>query len=330
MANEREAIKYDRMYRRYKRYSTKSHDAKVAKDNYNHYHNLFLTATGAPPKAPKVEYPPGAFLGPAAEEKDKSSYWLRIYQDPPNTEVEERHNPDTVRKNIPVTEKLPDPACGKDCVKSAKDIFSEANDKLAGLLPEDPDWAAYPKSLIRDPNTKEAVLDKALNMDAEDPIDNADFFFKGHADGKAVAEATGCDLGDEECLRKLGVWPGQVPSNKGAVMQTMTGPSDVHDTFVRAAQHLGDLVPDDPKWSEYPASLVQNRADTAYKVKMALDTKVNDPLDNADYGLVDGLDASPKVDEFRRELQAHTGCDVGELDCMHKFLDTKGVPAPVK
>ena len=28
----------------------------------------------------QVEYPAGAFLGPAAEEKDKSKYWLRIYQ----------------------------------------------------------------------------------------------------------------------------------------------------------------------------------------------------------------------------------------------------------
>ena len=28
--------------------------------------------------------------------------------------------------------------------------------------------------------------------------------------GKAVAEKTGCSLGDEDCLRKWGVWPGQV------------------------------------------------------------------------------------------------------------------------
>ena len=69
-------------------------------------------------------------------------------QDPPNTEVEARHNPDTVRKNLPVVEKLPDPACGKDCRPSAKDLFSKVNDKLSGLLPEDPDWSSYPKVVI--------------------------------------------------------------------------------------------------------------------------------------------------------------------------------------
>jgi len=58
-----------------------------------------------------------------------------------------------------------------------------------------------------------------------------------------VAEATGCDLGDEECLRKLGVWPGQVKSAKGAVMQTMKGPGDVYSAYDRAAKTLGDLVP---------------------------------------------------------------------------------------
>jgi hypothetical protein len=57
---------------------------------------------------------------------------------------------------------------------------------------------------------------------------------------------------------------------------------------------------------------------------------VNDPLDNADYGIVDGADASPKVAEFNRELNAHTGCAIGEVDCMDKFLLTKGVPATTK
>jgi len=329
VANEREAIKYDRLWRRYKRYATKSHEASVYKQNYNHYHNLYLKASGNPPKEPKATYPAGAFLGPAKKEKDKSQYWLRIYQDPPNSDVEAKHNPKTIRAHIPVVKKLPKADCGKGgCRQSAQAIFSEVNAKLDGLLPHDPDWSSYPKSLVRDPTTKKAVLDKALNMDVEDPIDNADIFSKYHDDGKAVAEATGCDLGDEDCLRKLGVWPGQVPSKKGAVMQTMTGPGDVFSTYQRAAKQLGDLVPGDPNWAKYPKSLVQSRKATAYKVKMALDTKVNDPLDNADYGIVDGLDASPKVDEFRRELRAHTGCDVGELDCMNKFLLTKGVPAP--
>ena len=138
-------------------------------------------------------------------------------------------------------------------------------------------------------------MDKALHVEAEDPIGNADVFDKGEPEGKAVVEATGCDLGDEECLRKEGVWPGQTKSDKGAVMQTMKGPKDVYDTYTRAAKHLGDLVPGDPNWAEYPGSLVQSRKTTAYKVSRALNTKVNDPLDNADYGIVDGADASPKV-----------------------------------
>ena len=55
-------------------------DGVLSSDNYKHYHTKFLAATGKPPAPPKVAYPKGAFLGPAAEEKDKSKYWLRIYQ----------------------------------------------------------------------------------------------------------------------------------------------------------------------------------------------------------------------------------------------------------
>jgi len=327
---QRTAIKYERLWRRYRNYQRKAKEAAVYKDTYKHYHDKFLAATGKPPAPPKVEYPKGAFLGPAGLPKDKSPYWLRIYQDPPNTEVEARHNPDTVRKNEPVVEKLPAPACGDKCRPAAKDLFSKVNDKLAGLLPDDPDWSSFPKALVRDPTSKQAKVDKALSIQAQDPINNADIDMSegDHADSKAVAEATGCDLGDEECLRKLGVWPGQVKSKKGAAMQTMTGPKDVYSTYNRAMKHLGDLVPDDPNWAEYPHSLVESRKATAYKVKRALDTKVNDPLDDADYGIVDGMDASPKVDEFKRELTAHTGCGMGEKDCVDKFLLTKGVPPP--
>jgi len=332
VASERQAIKYDRLWRRYKAYPTKAAQASAYKQEYTRFHNLYLAATGNTPKAPVVGYPAGAFLGPSKEEKDKSDYWLRVYQDAPNSEAEARHNPKTVRAHIPVVAKLPDADCGDakggGCRKSAQDLFSEVNTRLEGLLPDDPDWASYPKSLVADPTTKEAVLAKALKVRPFDPIDNADIFSKFHDDGKAVAEATGCDLGDEECLRKLGVWPGQVKSAKGAVMQTMKGPGDVYSTYDRAAKMLGDLVPGDPNWAKYPEALVQSRKATSYKVKRAMDTKVNDPLDNADYGIVDGLDASPKVDEFRRELRAHTGCDVGELKCMDKFLLTKGVAPP--
>ena len=52
---------------------------------------------------------------------------------------------------------------------------------------------------------------------------------------------------------------------------------------------------------------------------------MNDPLDNADYGLVDGMDSLPKVNEFRRELRDHSGCDVGENGCLDKFLGTKNL-----
>lgn len=130
-------------------------------------------------------------MGPEKGQEDKSSYWLTTWQDPPNTEVAAKHDPKTIRKNIPVVEKLPAPACGKDCVKSAQSVFGKVNERLAGLLPDDPDWASYPKALIRDPNSKEAVLDKALHVEAEDPIGNADVFDKGEPEGKAVVEQRG-------------------------------------------------------------------------------------------------------------------------------------------
>ena len=170
----------------------------------------------------------------------------------------------------------------------------------------------------------QAIVKKALSVEAEDPIGNADVFDKGEPEGHAVVEATGCDLGDEDCLRKevcpatytdthrytqihtdthrytntfthnslslfrlfeqfslslslslslsracarararthkggcgqtkskkrifffihtQGVWPGQTKSKKGAVMQTMTGPKDVYDTYTRAAAHLGARI----------------------------------------------------------------------------------------
>ena len=228
-----------------------------------------------------------------------------------------------------MVQNAPKPACGKKCREQSKDIFSKVNDRLAGVLPEDPNWSAYPKALIRDPVSKQAMIDKALQIQTQDPVNNADIVSAGSPDGKAVAEATGCGLGDEDCLRKWGVWPGQVKSSKGAVMQTMKSKEDVYNTYDRAAKHLGDLVPEDPTWAEYPKSLVESRATKAYGVKSALDIKVNDPLDNADYGLVDGVDALPKVSEFRRELREHSGCDVGEIDCMDKFLKAQS-PKPKK
>ena len=326
---ERTAIKYHRLWHRYRRYRRKASEAAHYKNVYNRYHNKFLKATGSPPKAPVVTYPKGAFLGPSKPAYDKSTYWLRVWQDPPNSDVEARHNPKTVRKNIRVVQNAPKPACGKKCREQSKDIFSKVNDRLAGVLPEDPNWSAYPKALIRDPVSKQAMIDKALQIQTQDPVNNADIVSAGSPDGKAVAEATGCGLGDEDCLRKWGVWPGQVKSSKGAVMQTMKSKEDVYNTYDRAAKHLGDLVPEDPTWAEYPKSLVESRATKAYGVKSALDIKVNDPLDNADYGLVDGVDALPKVSEFRRELREHSGCDVGEIDCMDKFLKAQS-PKPKK
>ena len=43
-------------------------------------------------------------------------------------------------------------------------------------------------------------------------------------------------------IHTQGVWPGQTKSKKGAVMQTMTGPKDVYDTYTRAAAHLGARI----------------------------------------------------------------------------------------
>jgi hypothetical protein len=124
---ERYAIRYQRLWRRYRRYHTQRHAANHYRHYYRHYHNLFLRATGKPPAEPKVTYPKGAFLGPKKKELGKSSYWLRVWQDPPNTKVAARHDPATVRKNIPVVEDMPKPACGKKCREQAKDLFSQVN-----------------------------------------------------------------------------------------------------------------------------------------------------------------------------------------------------------
>ena len=44
-----------------------------------------------------------------------------------------------------------------------------------GLLPADPDWSSYPKAIVRDPLSKKAIIAKMLNIEAQDPNNNADY-----------------------------------------------------------------------------------------------------------------------------------------------------------
>ena len=79
-----------------------------------------------------ADYPTGGMLTPPKKRKDKQSYWLDVWKDPPNSEMEARHNPDTVRKNKVVVKDMPEPACGKNCREQAQGIFAKVDESLRG------------------------------------------------------------------------------------------------------------------------------------------------------------------------------------------------------
>jgi len=64
VANERQAIKFYRLWRRFRSYPTKSSEAQTYEESYKHFHNLYLRATGNPPEEPKATYPTGCILTP--------------------------------------------------------------------------------------------------------------------------------------------------------------------------------------------------------------------------------------------------------------------------
>mmetsp|Transcript_130409 Transcript_130409/g.194098 ORF Transcript_130409/g.194098 Transcript_130409/m.194098 type:complete len:107 (+) Transcript_130409:55-375(+) len=85
-----------------------------------------------------------------------------------------------------------------------------------------------------------------------------------------------------------------------------------------AREHLGDLLPDDPDWDEYPKQVVEDRESKQAVLRDAQNIQTFNPLDNADIGIVEGGHA--ERNDFRYNLRTGTGCDLGEKECLEKFI----------
>uniref|UniRef100_A0A7S0F2U9 Uncharacterized protein n=1 Tax=Hanusia phi TaxID=3032 RepID=A0A7S0F2U9_9CRYP len=319
---KREAIKYYRLWNLWKNYPTYTNKASeyesLWRSNYNEYRSLI----GNPPAAPVVHYPKEAFLGPEKEAKDTSEYWLTAWQDPPNTEVADRHNPEKVKASARSIPPPPTPECGNDCKNNTINYLSKAVDRLGELLPANPDWNTVPPELVKDPESKEAELERALNTNVFDPVDNADMDYKFLPDGRELSDKSGCLLGDADCFRKMSMWPG-LPDvlTKEEDESRMNNATTAYLTFKEAQQRLGDLFPEDPKWSKYPKELVPGDDSKASEKDQLLNLKVFDPLENQDYGIVDHPRYLDKRDEFRRIMRKQVGCEVGDVACFRKYME---------
>mmetsp|Transcript_22155 Transcript_22155/g.72931 ORF Transcript_22155/g.72931 Transcript_22155/m.72931 type:complete len:652 (-) Transcript_22155:111-2066(-) len=319
---KREAIKYYRLWNLWKNYPTYSNKAQeyesLWKSNYNAYQSLI----GNPPSAPVVTYPKEAFLGPEKEAKDTSEYWLTAWQDPPNTEVADRHDPEKVKASARSVPPPPAPGCGNDCKNNTINYLSRAADRLGDLLPENPDWNSVPKELMKDPESKEAELERAMNTKVFDPVDNADMDYKFLPDGRELSDKSGCLLGDADCFRKMSMWPGlpDVMTQKEDKSR-MKNATTAYLTFKEAQQRLGDLFPEDPQWSKYPKELVPGDDSEATEKDKLLNVKVFDPLENQDYGIVKHPRFLDKRDEFRRIMRSKVGCELGDVACFRKYME---------
>jgi len=318
--NERQAIKYDRLYRRFARIPSQDALARAYKAHYDHYHDLFLKAQGELPEPPKLEYPKGTFLGPAVPDRTDPVYWATLWDDQMHEEHKEAKN----------MEPVPKAKCGDNCVDQAHKILDGADEGLDGILPADPDWGSFPKALVRDPNTRAAQVEDALSTQTWDPLGNADYEERLEPEGKELTAQTGCQIGDEACLRRMGVWPGEKPAKQADawLKDEDTAATVMHN----ARERLGDLLPDDPDWDEYPKQILEDPESKEATLRSAQNIQVFNPLDNADIGIVAGAHA--QRNDFRHELRTSTGCDLGEKDCLRKFMDKHpkvdaGEPQPV-
>jgi hypothetical protein len=100
------------------------------------------------------------------------------------------------------------------------------------------------------------------------------------------------------------------------------GPTQIDQT----TKQTNTRHPTHKQWSDYPKELVEDKQSRQAQVKSALNTKVFDPLDNADIGMVSG-DHDRSRSQYRVDMREATGCDMGERDC---FEDFKAKNAPPK
>lgn len=89
---------------------------------------------------------------------------------------------------------------------SAYDLFDRASKRLGNILPNEPDWEAFPPQLVLDPYSKEGLVNGAMDSNIYDPAETADFQRDEGAHleltsiQRGVRDATGCEAGDKQCF----------------------------------------------------------------------------------------------------------------------------------
>lgn len=309
---KRKAIKAERQWKTYRRDARQAAKANKYHRDYKHYEHLYMQAEGTLPAKPVVTYPN---TPPKTPNYKDPNYWNRLWT---NRMTEAR-----MASVVPVKvdrQVVAPCSVGHHCKEGAHAFFKNATDELGLHLPSDPAWSKYPKQLVEDRQSDEAKFKDAMATSTFDPLDNADFGMGLSTERRveanhAMFQKTGCSMGDKECLRKAGVWPGD------GVAEPRQGVKDEESAVAlmrRVDEHLDGTLPDEPAWNEYPKTLVENRDTPEARARSGLRTNLPDPLDNLDIGLVDGGHQRSR-NQYRTDMREATGCDLGDVDCFEKF-----------
>lgn len=305
----REAIKAKRQWHTYERDPREEHKARHYKSLYEHYHNLYMANQGTLPVKPVEHYP----VGPPKEPNYKDpNYWNSMWTNKRTKAV----------KPVVVDQHSHAPcSAGKKCESNARAFFTNASSALGELLPKDPSWSKFPKALVQDPNTDKAKFDEAMATSTFDPLDNADFGLGLTTERRVEANhhmfsRTGCSLGDKECLKKAGAWPGDGTGEP--VLQGVNDTSSAVAIMRRVDEHLDGVLPADPAWGDYPKDLVEVKGSSGAQLRDGMAVMTFDPLENADIGMVPGDHDRSRM-QYRTDVREATGCDMGEVDCFEKF-----------
>ena len=88
-----------------------------------------------------------------------------------------------------------------------------------------------------------------------------------------------------------------------------------YDTWNRASNVLGDLLPNDPNWDKYPSDLVLDPASDRGLLENALNTV---PYDDSEDVMEDGGTGDSRL--LSQGFEGATGCEIGDKDCIDLFI----------
>ena len=309
---KRQAIKAERQWKTYKRDPREAAKAHQYHEDYQKYEHLYMQAQGTLPAKPVVHYPN---TPPKTPNYKDPNYWNRLWTNRMQEARMASVEPVKVDRDV-----IAPCSAGHHCKEGAHDFFKNATEALGPHLPSDPAWSKYPKQLVEDRQSDEAKFKEAMSTSTFDPLDNADYGRELSSERRveanhAMFQKTGCSMGDKECLRTAGVWPGD------GVGEPREGVKDEESAVAmmrRVDEHLDGVLPDDPSWDEYPKNLVQDRTTPRGRAAIGLQTKLPDPLDNLDIGLVEGGHLRSR-NQYRTDMRDATGCDLGDVACFERF-----------